>query len=186
MEQFEENQGQRFIKFEVTRDTVITEEYKNTPLAWLMDGNRRFKGFLVPVTDEQYKAYMRPEWVLQKRQQRMAESRKKREKAMAKGREDKTIMTWDTPVSYEELCETEYGFGASDELDGAIDRRTLKATVRELMLDLESIDRKIMTLFMEGYSEAEIGKKVGLSQKAVNKRKHKVLEGFRFTMKDFL
>lgn len=110
----------------------------------------------------------------------MAESRKKREQGDAKG-----IMTLDTPVSYEALCETEYGFGASDELNGTIDRKVLKKTIRELLADLGTLDRMIMTLFMEGYSEAEIGKEVGLSQKAVNKRKRKGLDAFREELKDF-
>lgn len=94
---------QYFIPLEVKEETIITKEFEDAPRMWSKIGNRKVRTILVPATKEQYEAYMRPEWKEDKRQQRLAEKRRKQE-------EDKTLQGWDTPVSYEQLRETGYGF----------------------------------------------------------------------------
>lgn len=42
-----------------------------------------------------------------------------------------------------------------------------------------------MQMVAEGYPEAEIAKVVGLSQKGVNKRKHKILDTLRVQLQDY-
>lgn len=53
-------------------------------------------------------------------------------------------------------------------------KKELLSALRKELSALEEVDRKIMELFGEGYSEAAIGKEIGMSQKGVNKRKQKI------------
>ena len=51
--------------------------------------------------------------------------------------------------------------------------------------ELEEIDRTIMDMYSHDHSEVEIGQVIGMSQKGVNKRKHKVLLKLNNRLKDF-
>lgn len=53
------------------------------------------------------------------------------------------------------------------------------------MDELEELDRTIMEMYSKNHSEAEIGQAIGMSQKGVNKRKHKVLLKLNTRLKDF-
>jgi len=169
------------IPLEVKKDTIITLEYKNAPRKWLRIGNRMIYGILVSATREQYEAYMRPEWKEDKRQQRLAEKRRKKE-------ETKTLQGWDTPVSYEQLCETEYGFlGATgqDSLEEIVEKEELLDALRRELAQLEELDQTILKMAFNGVSEAVIGREVGLSQKGVNNRKHRLLAELREQLQDY-
>lgn len=48
--------------------------------------------------------------------------------------------------------------------------------LKEALRDLEELDRTIVEMFSENQSEISIGKAVGMSQKGVNKRKHKIFK----------
>ena len=76
-----EDKQKYYIPMEVKKDTIITPEYESAPRQWSKIGNRMVRTILIPATKEQYEAYMQPEWKENKRQQRLAEKRKKREKA---------------------------------------------------------------------------------------------------------
>lgn len=97
---------QYYIPLEVKEGTIITKEYEAAPRMWSKIGNRKVRTILVPATEEQYKVYMQPEWKEDKRQQRLAEKRKKREMAKTEHRDDpsrggirpfplKSCVTWD-------------------------------------------------------------------------------------------
>ncbi|MEE1597346.1 sigma-70 family RNA polymerase sigma factor [Acidaminococcus fermentans] len=179
---------QYFIPLEVKEGTIITKEYENAPRKWWRIGNRKVYAILVQVTKEQYEAYMRPEWKEDKRQQRLVEKRRRREIAQAEQREDKSVQGWDTAVSFEQMCETEYGFpeeNGQESLDEILEKEELLAALRRELAKLEVLDRTILEMFSQGISEAAIGHKVGLSQKGVNKRKHRLLEQLRDQMKDY-
>lgn len=177
----------RFIPMEVVKgQTILTDEYKNIPLRYLKIGNRTIVGILVPATDAQYKAYMRPIWLATKRRQRMTESRRKREKAAEEHVTDKMIMAWDTPVSYESCLEAGLDFTDAWDTAGSMENRQLKVKLYEELAHLETVDRIITEMFMNGCSESEIGEEVGLSQKAVNKRKHKIFEFLRRELEAFV
>ena len=179
---------QYYIPLEVKEGTIITKEFENAPQQWLKIGNRLVRAILIPATKEQYEAYMRPIWREDKRQQRLAEKRKKREKAQEEHRYDPSVLGWDTPVSFEQLCETEYGFmdeTGQDSLDEILVKEELLKVLREELAKLEEVDRTILNMASNGISEVDIGREVGLSQKGVNKRKHKLLEQLREQMKDY-
>mgnify|MGYP000045324706 FL=1 len=166
---------QYFIPLEVKEGTIITKEYEEAPRMWSKIGNRKVRTILIPATKEQYEAYMRPEWKEDKRQQRLAEKRKKQEAS-------KTLQGWDTPVSYEQLQETEYGFleeTVQAGLEEILEKEELLEALRRELAQLEELDRTILEMFSYGISEAAIGREVGLSQKGVNKRKHRLLAELR-------
>ena len=108
--------------------------------------------------------------------------------AQSEHREDKSVQGWDTAVSFEQLCEMEYGFPeetGQESLDEILEKEELLAALRRELAKLEALDRTILEMFSQGISEAAIGHKVGLSQKGVNKRKHRLLEQFQEQLKDY-
>ena len=179
---------QYYIPLEVKEGTIITKEYENAPRQWSKVGNRKVRTILVPATEEQYKAYMQPEWKEDKRQQRLAEKRRKREQAQAEHRVDPSVQGWDTPVSFEQMCETEYGFPGETRQDSPeeiLEKEELLEALRRELAKLEELDRTILQMAIQGVSEAAIGREVGLSQKGVNKRKHRILEQLRNQLEDY-
>ena len=179
---------QYYIPMEVKEGTIITKEYEDTPRTWSKIGNRKVRTILVPATEEQYKAYMQSEWKEDKRQQRLADKRKKREKAQVEHRDDFSIKGWDTPVSFEQLCETEYGFPRENRQDSPeeiLEKQELLEALRRELAKLEELDLTILQMAIQGVSEAAIGREVGLSQKGVNKRKHRILKQLRNQLEDY-
>ena len=179
------NEKRWYIPMEVTDKTVFTTEYENAPRKWSKIGNRMVRTILIPATKEQYEAYMRPQWKENKRRQRLAEKRKKRERAQEEHRVDKSVKGWDTPVSYEQLTEIEYGFEADFDLEGMALKEELLTALRHELAAWQEINRAIVMMIANGFSEAAVGKAVGLSQKAVNKRKHKLYSVLKNRLQDF-
>lgn len=68
----------------------------------------------------------------------------------------------------------EFEFADSYDIEEDLMKRELLEALRKELSTLEEIDRKIMKLFGEGYSELAIGSEIGMSQKGVNKRKQKI------------
>lgn len=173
---------QYFIPMEITRDTIITNEYQDSKIRWSKIGNRMVRTILIPATKDQYEAYMRPEWRDDKRKQRLAEKRQKREKAQVERRVDKSIQGWDTAVSFEMLCDLDYGFSnesQQDSLEEIVEKKEMLEALQRELAKLKDLDRTILAMAAQGISEAAIARKVGLSQKGVNKRKHRLFELLR-------
>jgi len=83
---------------------------------------------------------------------------------------------------------TEDGFEVADPVDIA-ELVVDKLLLEELYAALEELDpdnRRIMELFSIGKSEREIAVDIGLSQKAINKRKTKLFSQLRERLKDFI
>lgn len=146
-------QKQYYIPLERTPETVITEEYKDCEVRWSKIGCRMVRTILIPATEEQYRAYMRPLWREDKRQQRHGAD----EESADRARDD-------------------YELEVPDDFDleeSILKKERLMALRRELAA-LQDIDQTILMMIADGFSEAAVGESVGLSQKAVNKRKHKL------------
>lgn len=176
---------QYFIPMELQEGTIISKEYEYAQRCWSKIGNRVVRTILIPSTREQYEAYMRPLWQEDKREQRLAEKRKKREKAQKEHRIDKSIQGVDTAVSYERLVEMEYGFHSEFNLEEKAEKKELIAALHHELATLQEIDRIILVMISDGFSEAAVGKFVGLSQKGVNKRKHKLYKLLKDHLKDY-
>lgn len=178
-----------FIPLELNEGTVLTREYENASRHYSKIGNRLVKSVLIPATQEQYEAYMRPLWREDKRQQRLNEKRKKREKAKMEHRFDESIKGWDTAVSYEKLSETGYGFPteiSQESTEEILEKEELLKALHAELSKLEDLDRNILNLFAEGYSETAIGQKLGLSQKGIHKRKKNLFFNLRKRLKYYL
>lgn len=152
-----------YIPLEFTPETIITEEYKNTEPCWRKIGKRMVRCILVPVTEEQYLAYMRPIWREDKRQQRH-------------GTDEVSMDVLHDAYEWEPLDDFS--------LEEAILNEELLSVLRHVSKMLDGIDQKILMMFANGSSEAAIGKVVNLSQKAVNKRKHKLFAMLRERLKN--
>lgn len=147
-------------------------------------------GDSISVTDEVSRAYWRSVWAERKR--------KEREKrcVISNGRGRTKRCTDDctkcnkqrtgSSLSLDRLGED--GFEASDPVDVA-ELVAEKLLFEELYAALEELDpdnRRIMQLFSIGKSEREIAADIGLSQKAVNKRKTKLFAQLRKRLKDYI
>lgn len=157
-------QKQYYIPLERTPETVITEEYKDCEVRWSKIGCRKIRTVLIPATEEQYRAYMRPIWREDKRKQRHGDDEVSADK-----------------LRDEFKLEPECDFNLEEE----VVKKELLAALRHELAALQDIDRTILLMLADGSSEAAIGKAVGLSQKAVNKRKHKLYALLKEHLKDF-
>ena len=157
-------QKQYYIPLELTPETVITEEYKDCEVRWSKIGCRKVRTILIPATKEQYYEFMRPLWREDKRQQRHGTD----EVSVDKVRDD-----------YELEMPDDFN------LEEAVVKKELLAALRHELAALQDIDRIILMMIAGGASETATGKAVGLSQKGVNKRKHKLYALLREHLKDF-
>jgi DNA-directed RNA polymerase specialized sigma24 family protein len=147
-------------------------------------------GQQIPVTEEVYRAYKRPLWTERKR--------KEREKhcVINNGRGGTKRCTNDcskcdkqrtgSVLSLDKF--TEEGFEVAESVD-IVELVADKLLFEELYAALEELDpdnRRIMELFSIGKSEREIATDIGLSQKAINKRKTNLFAQLRERLKDFI
>lgn len=158
------NEKQHYIPMEVTVETIKDFGINPADVVWTRIGNRKARVIMIPATEEQYKIYMRPLWREDKRQQRQ-----------------EPLASLDK--MYEE---TEYEAADSDaDLEADIMKKIMIDELHKALDELEEIDRTIMELYSNDHSEVEIGQVIGMSQKSVNKRKHKVLMKLNSRLKDF-
>ena len=154
---------QYFIPMEIRTPTdkrfAKAHGYTEDDFKWWKIGNRLTRAILIPCTEAEYRAYMRPIWKDMK-----AEERKK------KYFEENEI----TETSIDKLS-NDYGLEIEDtSIDQ--DKELLLMELKELLQTMEELDQQIVELYLNGYSESAIGIEVGMSQKGVNKRKFKIFE----------
>ena len=158
------NEKQYYIPMEVTAETIKDYGINPADVVWAKIGNRKKRVVMIAATEEQYYEYMRPLWREDKRQQR--------QEPMAS-----------LDKMYEE---TEYEAADTEsDLEADIMKKMLIDELHKALDELEEIDRTIMEMYSNNHSEAEIGQAIGMSQKGVNKRKHKVLMKLNTRLKDF-
>lgn len=158
------NEKQHYIPMEVTAGTIKDFGINPADVVWTRIGNKPTRVVMIPVTEEQYYEYMRPLWREDKRQQR--------QEPMAS-----------LDKMYEE---TEYeAVDADSDLEADIMKKIMIDELHKALDELEEIDRTIMEMYSHDHSEAEIGQAIGMSQKGVNKRKHKILLKLNNRLKDF-
>lgn len=167
MKKFENQQTitdkQYRIPMEVTKETISDFGINPEDVVWTKIGNCKVRVLMVPVSKEQYYDFMRPLWREDKRQQRA-----------------KPIVSLDK--LYEEA---EYEIADDTDFEEIFMKEVLIEELHKALNELDEIDRTIMNLFGNGSTESEIGKVIGMSQKGVNKRKHRILERLNDRLKDF-
>ena len=158
------NEKQHYIPMEVTAETIKDFGINPADVVWTRIGNKPKRVVMIPATEEQYKTYMRPLWREDKRQQRQ-----------------------DPLASLDKMYEeTEYEAADIDsDLEADIMKKIMIDELHKALDELEEIDRTIMDMYSHDHSEVEIGQVIGMSQKGVNKRKHKVLLKLNNRLKDF-
>lgn len=150
---------QYFIPMEVTQETINDFGINRADIVWRKIGNKPVRVVMIPATKEQYYEYMRPLWLEDKKEQRQREKR----------------MRGEGDISLDSLYDNnEFELADSYDIEEDLMKRELLEALRKELSNLEEIDRKIMKLFGEGYSESAIGSEIGISQKGVNKRKQKI------------
>ena len=144
-------------------------------------------GEQVPVTEEAYRAYKRPAWAEHKRKEREKRCRDKHGNRCIADCSKCDKQRTGSAFSLDSLAD-ESGYEPADTVDIAeivADSLLLK----ELYDALEKLDpdnRIIMELFSIGKSERQIAAEIGLSQKAINKRKTKLFAQLRECLKKFI
>lgn len=143
------------------------------------------------VTEDVYRAYKQPLWAEHKRKEREKRciisngkggiKRCSQDCSLCEKQRTGTILSLDCSAE-------EYGFEPSDpaNIEEIIAEKQL---LKELLSALEELDpdnRRIMELFGIGKSEREIAADIGLSQKAINKRKVKLFAQLRERLKNFI
>lgn len=158
------NEKQHYIPMEVTAETIKDFGINPADVVWTRIGNKPKRVVMIPATEEQYKTYMRPLWREDKRQQRQ-----------------------DPLASLDKMYEeTKYEAADIDsDLEADIMKKIMIDELHKALDELEEIDRTIMDMYSHDHSEVEIGQVIGMSQKGVNKRKHKVLLKLNNRLKDF-
>ncbi len=158
------NEKQHYIPMEVTPETIKDFGINPADVVWTRIGNKPKKVIMIPVSEEQYKAYMRPLWREDKRQQRQ-----------------EPIASLDK--MYEE---TEYEAADTDsDLEADVMKKVALDALYQELDKLEELDRIIMEMYSQDHSEAEIGRAIGMSQKGVNKRKQKIFRTLRTSLRDY-
>ena len=158
------NEKQHYIPMEVTPETIKDFGINPADVVWTRIGNKPKKVIMIPVSEEQYKAYMRPLWREDKRQQRQ-----------------EPIASLDK--MYEE---TEYEAADTDsDLEADVMKKVALDALYQELDKLEELDRIIMEMYSQDHSEAEIGRAIGMSQKGVNKRKQKISRTLRTSLRDY-
>lgn len=144
---------------------------------------------LIEVTEEVYRAYKRPLWNEHKREEREKRCIASNNKGGIKRCNDNCSncdnQRTGSVLSLEKFIDD--GFEVADAVDvaGLIED---KLRLEELCAALDELDpdsRRIMELFSDGKSEREIAADIGLSQKAINKRKKKLFAQLRERLKDW-
>jgi RNA polymerase sigma factor (sigma-70 family) len=154
---------QYYIPMEVSSETIKDFGIDPSDVVWTKIGNKRKKVIMIPVSEEQYYEYMRPIW-----------------------REDKREQRQEPMTSLDKMYEeTEYETADTYDLEANVMKQVMIDELHKALDELEEIDRTIMEMFSHNHSEAEIGKAIGMSQKGVNKHKHKVLQKLKTRLNDY-
>lgn len=153
-------------------------------------------GEQIQVTEEVYRAFKQPAWAEHKRIERERRCRDSKGRVCTQSCRlcDMNRMIGDKePIKKNSVLLSlerfqEDGYDPKDPVD-VEEIIAEKQLLEELFSALEELDpdnRRIMELFANGMSEREIAADIGLSQKAVNKRKTKLFAQLKDRLKDFI
>ena len=143
-------------------------------------------GQQISVTEEVYRAYKRPVWAEHKRKEREKRCRDdKGNRCTAEcSRCDK--QRTGSILSLDRFIDDGYEIADTVELNELVADKLIYEDLYAALKELDTDNRRIMELFSIGKSEREIAADIGLSQKAINKRKTKLFSQLRKRLKDFI
>lgn len=139
----------------------------------------------IPVTEEVYRAYMRPVWAEQKRQERAKRCRIGGARCTGDCSQCPHMRTG-TAVSLERLNEVNHmPVDLSADVQEIVEGRLLLEALFRQLEELDPDGQLLCRLVMDGKSERQIAGQLGISQVAVNKRKQKVFAILREALDDW-
>lgn len=137
----------------------------------------------IPVTEEVYRAYARPLWLEHKRMEREKRCRAENGNRCTR---DCSTCKWvreGGTLSLDQLAETGYESPDSINIEEYVADKFLFEQLFAALNELTLAERDLIcALFFHEKSERDVADKLGLCQKAVNKRRHKVLAKLRGLM----
>lgn len=139
---------------------------------------------MIPVTEEQYRAYMRPVWAEHKRRERGERCRDEKGNHCTKDCNVCEKQREGSALSLDQLAESGYEAAAADDIAESVADKLLYQELYAAMADLDPENLRIIELFSIGKTEREISAEIGLSQKGVNKRKNKLFALLRELLKN--
>ena len=154
-----------------------------------MENQQRYieiDGQQIPVSEEVYRAYKRPAWAEHKHKEREKRCRDENGNRCTGDCSNCNNQRTGSVLSLDKFIDE--GFEVADTVD-LTELIADKVLYEELYAALEELDpdnRRIMELFSIGKTEREIATDIGLSQKAINKRKNKLFSQLRERLKDFI
>ena len=143
-------------------------------------------GQKIPVTEDVYRAYKRPAWAEHKRQEREKRCRDENGSRCTGDCSKCAKQRIGATLSLDRF--TDEGFDVADDVN-LPELIADKLLLEQLYIALDELDpdnRRIMQFFSIGKSEREIAAEIGLSQKAINKRKTKLFAQLRERLKNFI
>lgn len=140
----------------------------------------------IPVTEEVYRAYMRPIWRVRKQRERVKRCRIGGVRCTGKCSQCPYKRTGGA-LSIERM----QGVGhdtvdTTYDLEDVVEGRMLLEALFEQLEELDSDGQVLCQLLLDGESERQIAKRLGISQVAVNKRKQRVFGLLREGLRDWL
>lgn len=143
---------------------------------------------MVPVTDEVYKEYMRPEWRERAHHRRLCKCIYK-DKKTCKKQNCKGCTTPVYRMDSLEHAEEARGFqpqSSKEEVEKAVARNELKRRLRDIIAELDLEDQQIWEGLLEEKTERELAEELGFSSKtSIHKRKEKLFSTLREKLADF-
>lgn len=142
-------------------------------------------GEQIPVTEEVYRAYKRPLWAEQKRNERAKRCRKADGNRCTEDCSQCGKQRTGSILSLDKLAEDGFDIADPTDFTQLIEDEVVIEALHNAMDELDPLDRQIVDLFSAGKSEREIAAVVGMSQKGVNKRKLRIFTELRERLKSF-
>ncbi len=133
-------------------------------------------GLYFVVHKDIYQAIKQPEWREAKQKSRNQRSIEKMETKSKEKTKIRTLVEISVGDYYECL---QYEAAEGDSPEELLCKKERLAELYDALDTLSERDREIMELFSNQYLDAEIGKKIGMSQRGVNKRKKAILVKLR-------
>jgi RNA polymerase sigma factor (sigma-70 family) len=143
----------------------------------------------IPVTEEVYRAYWQPVWAERKRQERekrcvISDGKGKTKRCMEDCEKCNNQRTGST-LSLDKFSEDGFEIADTCDVEEVVAERLLLEELAAALDELDPDNKKIAELYGLGLSEREIAAEVGLSQKAVNKRKAKIFDQLHQLLKNY-
>lgn len=151
-----------------------------------MEDQQRFieiDGEQIAVTEQVYRAYKRPAWAEHKRKEREKRCRDENGNRCANDCKTCSKPREGGVLSLDQFAEAGYESPDPVDIDELVAEKLLLEQLYIALDELTQDERNLVDdLYFDDKSERNVADKLGLSQKGINKRKHKVIEKLRNLM----